>query len=140
MACDLQYTHSAGTKFKGGPKMMRLDKKVAFTLFGNEKAIVGACGNASDLGSAWVWLTDPTEKMPRFKNLECVAVVGDGRICTSYNDLGSWIVVDKTSYAVGSGGQFAMGAMAAGRSPVTAVEIASGLDPNSGLGVTEYKL
>src|SRR4051812_836183 len=105
MACDTAYTHSSGMQFKGGPKMLVLEKEVAKALFDENKAIIGGCGNADLLGVAWGWLSNINGKLPKFKNVEFIALLGSKLIYTS-GDLVNWILVDQPYYSIGSGSHF----------------------------------
>lgn len=141
MACDLQFTHSSGLKFKGFTKCKVVPKLISTSMFGAEKVIVGACGDADKMGYAWAWLEDPVGfgKLPKLKEVEFVALTSDGDILTSSN-LKNWIKVDEPFYAIGSGSHFAIGAMAAGKCPADAVKTAMKHDPATGMGVKTYKL
>lgn len=141
MSCDLQFTHSSGLKFKGFTKCKVLHKLVSTSLFGAEKVIVGACGDADKMGTAWAWLEDPVsyQKMPKLKGVEFVALTSDGDILTSSN-LINWIKVDEPFYSIGSGSHFAIGAMASGKTTSEAVRTAMKHDPQTGMGVKTYKL
>jgi hypothetical protein len=139
MACDSAYNHTGGWQFQGGPKMLELSKEVAEHIFSAKKAIIGGAGDASSLGNAWEWLTDPSQKPPRLKNsVEFVALTSNG-LYTSFN-LINWIAVDQKYYAIGSGMNFAAGALASGKSAVKAVEIAMKWDPSTNFQIYEYKL
>ncbi|SKB50874.1 hypothetical protein [Luteibacter sp. 22Crub2.1] len=63
----------------------------------------------------------------------------DGRV-VHYDSYGMRLDVTGRPYAVGSGAQFAMGAMAAGKSAKRAAEIACGLDESSGRPVHTVKV
>lgn len=139
MASDHQYTHGGGLKFKGAHKMLVLEKEVALAFFDAKKAIVGYSGSADSIGSVFAWLSNPVDKPPKVRNSELIVLTSNKQIYTSYN-LGGWIFVDKPYYSIGSGSQFALGALAIGKGASKAVEIASGLDPGSGFGVTEIKI
>ena len=141
MSCDLQFTHSSGLKFKGFTKCKVVPKLVSTSLFGAEKVIVGACGNADSMGIAWSWLENPMEfdKMPKIKGVEFIALTSDGDIITSAN-LQSWIKVDEPFYSIGSGSHFAIGAMASGKTTSEAIRVAMKHDPATGMGVKTYKL
>ena len=141
MTCDLQFTHSSGLKFKGFTKCKVVSKLVSTSMFGAEKVIVGACGDADKMGMAWAWLDDPTffDKPPKFKGIEFVALTSDGDILTSAN-LFNWIKVDEPFYAIGSGSHFALGAMASGKSTKEAVQAASKLDHMTGMGTKTFKI
>ncbi|HRC96243.1 MAG TPA: hypothetical protein PK317_05550 [Coprothermobacter proteolyticus] len=141
MTCDLQFTHSSGLKFKGFTKCKVVPKIISTSMFGAEKVIVGACGDADKMGVAWSWLEDPVGygKLPKLKGVEFIALTSDGDILTSAN-LINWIKVDEPFYAIGSGSHFAIGAMSAGKTTVEAVRAAMKHDPATGMGVKTYKL
>jgi hypothetical protein len=139
MACDHQYTHNGGIVFKGNHKMLVLEKEVAEAFFNAKKAIVGYAGRADAIGSVFSWLSEPTEKPPKLNNSELIVLTSNKQIYTSFN-LTDWIFVDKPYYSIGSGSHFALGAMAASKGPSKAIEVASGLDPGTGMGITEIKL
>ena len=139
LCTDLQYTHTDGGAFQGGMKAIRLSEEVAELLFHNKKAIVGACGSVNDIGTSWEWFTDPSQKIPRLRAVEFVALTGDKAIYTSSN-LNNWVRVDSPYYAIGSGKQYAIAALEAGKSPKKAVEIACKYDVYSGKGVAELKV
>ena len=139
MASDMQYTHASGMVFKGNHKMMVLEKEVAMALFNAKKAIVGYSGNSSDIGSVFSWLSNPVDKAPRVRSTELMVLTSNKEIYTNYN-LGGWIFVDKPYYSIGSGSHFALGVLATDKGASKAVEVASGLDPSTGMGVTEIKI
>lgn len=62
----------------------------------------------------------------------------DGRV-VHYSGDGLAMDITGTRYAIGSGADFALGAMHAGKSAAVAVKIACELDPNSGLPVETIK-
>lgn len=139
MACDSAYNHTGGWQFQGGPKILKLEKEVAEAVFGVKKAIIGGAGDASVLGQAWEWFTSPGGKAPRLKNSnEFIALTNEG-IFTSFN-LVNWIRVDQPYYAIGSGMNFAAGALEAGKSAYKAVEVAMKFDSSTNFKIYEYKL
>ena len=142
MSCDLQFTHSGGMKFKGYSKCMRLAKIVAQSMFGADKAVIGASGDADKIGMAWDFLNDPMSyngKVPNVKGCEFVALTSNGEILTSAS-LVSWIKVEQAYYSIGTGSHFAMGVMSTGGSSHSAVNAASKNDPNTGMGIKTYKV
>jgi hypothetical protein len=142
IACDLQFSHQNGMKFKGKSKCLELTKENSEALFTVKKAIIGACGDADEMGEAWGFLSNPMlfdGKFPKFKRTEFVALCDGGTILTSVN-LRNWIVIEQPYYSIGSGSHFAMGALTTGKSPREAVKIASKHDALTGMGVKEYKL
>lgn len=126
-------------KFKGAHKMLVLKQEVAEAFFGAKKAIVGYSGNSADIGAVFNWLSDPVDKAPKVKNTELIVLTSKKEIYTNYN-LGGWTFVDKPYYSIGSGSHFALGVLAMGKGSSKAVEVASDMDPASGMGITEIKL
>lgn len=135
IVCDRQFSHSNGLKFKGATKCYEINKEVAKELFGVEEAVIGACGDADGISSAWGWLSTGG-KLPNIKGTEFLMLTKD-KLLTSRN-LKDWLVVDQPDYAIGSGCHIALGAMAAGKTPKEAVVLASKHDPFTGHGTKEY--
>ena len=77
-------------------------------------------------------------KKPPKVNVECLVLTEDKKLFTFVNP-GKWLQIKEKYYAVGSGAQFAMGAMEAGKTPLEAVKIASKKDPMTGMGFKNYK-
>lgn len=134
------YTHPSGLTMVGGPKVLILEKESSQELFGSDKAIVGGAGSANDIGSAWGWFTHMEGRPPRIRNAEFVAITKEGIILTTINDLNNWLVLNSEFHAIGSGMQYAIGAMAAGKSPYKAVEIASMFDNATGYDIEEFRV
>lgn len=139
MASDHQYTHAGGLRFKGAAKMMVLKQEVAEAFFGAKKAIVGYAGNSGDIGTVFTWLSNPVDKAPKVRNTELIVLTSNKEIYTNYN-LNGWTFVDKPFYAIGSGSQFALGALASGKKASAAVEVANEMDSGSGFGFTDIKI
>ena len=140
MACDLQYSHTGGLKFTGGPKCHVLSEEFSQTYYNTPKMILGGCGNADGLAAVWDYVFDADrKKLPKFKEVELVALLANGTIMSSLN-MSTWMVIKKPFYAVGSGMQYAIAAMAAGKTPLEACKIASKYDLYTGKGFKEYKL
>lgn len=137
MACDLQFTHSSGIKFKGKTKIIELKPQVALEMFGQEKVLIGFCGNADAWGHLVVWFDNPTTKLPKFKELELLMLTGSHEIFHA-TTLDNWMYLDVNHFSIGSGSHLAMGAMEAGKTPAEAVKLASKFDPNTGQGVKTY--
>jgi hypothetical protein len=98
-------------------------------------------GNLDSFGAILDFFIDPSDykKAPQLKGGEAIVLSADGKIWTFSNPT-MWIHVDQPYYAIGSGMNFAMGAMASGASPYEAVRYASKLDPMTGMGVTKIDL
>ena len=139
IACDLQFTHSSGIKFKGKTKIIELKPAVALEMFGQEKVWIGFCGNADAWGQLVCWFDNPTQKLPKLKEIELMMLTGDGKIYHA-TTLDNWMLIEEPFFSIGSGMHIALGAMATGASPTEAVKIAAKLDPNTGKGVKTYKI
>jgi len=139
MACDLQFTHSGGIKFKGKTKIIDLSPAVAKAMFGVDRAFIGFCGNADVWGNVVAWYAKPDEKMPKVKDLELLMLTSEGKLYHA-TTLSNWMQIDELRFSIGSGMHLAIAAMDAGATPKEAVKIASKHDPNTGRGVKEYVL
>lgn len=134
IAGDRQANHSGGLKFKLKSKLYSFNTPIIY----KKPFHIGLCGNVDDFSSVIEFFYDPTayKKAPRFKG-EGLVLSEDGKIWTFGNDPSKWILVDQPYYSVGSGMNFAMGAMAAGSSPYDAVKYASTLCSATGMGATK---
>jgi hypothetical protein len=139
MACDLQFTHSGGIKFKGKTKIIELRPEVAKAIFDVKKAYIGFCGNADIWGEIVSWYSSPGDKLPKTKGIELLLLTDEHKIYHG-TTLANWMEIPEPFFSIGSGMHLAIGAMADGASPKEAVKIASKHDPNTGMGVKEYLL
>lgn len=132
IACDRQATHSSGFKFKVKTKLFEIENPYIYPT----KFIVGYAGDLDAVPDFLSFLMDVTgvTKVPRVKTVEFVALTEDKKIYTFVNPT-KWILVDEPYYAIGSGMQYALGALGTGHTPEEAVKAASKMDPHSGLGV-----
>ena len=137
MACDLQFTHASGLKFKGKTKVLYVGPEVCNEMFKCEEAYIGFAGNSSDIGEIVTWFCDVSEKPPKCRDIEMLLLNEKGKIFHSTN-LRNWIAVDNKYFSIGSGMEYAMGAMAAGKTPIEAVKIAGQLDKHTGMGYKSY--
>lgn len=85
----------------------------------------------------WVRLHRPEENAPKFSDRFFGLLVRKGSVLFEDDSLNPQVV--GSPFAVGSGQEFAMGAMLAGASPREAVRIAIALDPHSGGKVRTMK-
>jgi len=101
---------------------------------------VGLSGDTENFSSVLSFFLNPIEhkKAPRLKG-EGAILTEDGRIW-SFTNAGNWMQIYEPYYAIGSGMHFALGALAAGSTPVEAVRYAAKLDPSTGMGVTKIDL
>jgi ATP-dependent protease HslVU (ClpYQ) peptidase subunit len=103
--------------------------------------LLGVCGNVVDglLVKEWVEAGMPVDDKPVIEDVGAIVVTPTGRILELDNSVVP-IEIEDSFIAIGSGGNYAMGAMAAGKSAVEAVEIAGRFDPYTGRGVTVVEL
>ena len=139
MACDLQFTHRSGMKIKGFTKIAEVNPKLCEEMFGCKKAYVGFSGNADVWSNVVVWLDNPEDKPPKCRGLEMLLLTDKGHIYHGTN-LTNWMRLNEEFFSIGAGMQYAMTAMALGKSPKEAVLVASKYDPSTGMGAKEYKV
>lgn len=139
IACDLQYSYGGNMKFKGNSKIFKMDHPACKELFGAPYAYIGFAGQVNYWGQIIQWLSDPTGDIPKTKNVEFLLLNSKGQIYHGDN-LSNWMRLEDKHFSIGSGMQFAMAAMEAGKPPLEAVKIASKYDPHTGLGFKEYKI
>lgn len=139
IACDLQFNHSGGIKFKGKTKIIELKTEVSKTIFGTSKALIGFCGNADIWSSVVAWLNTPEGKPPKCKDIEFLMLTAEGELFHG-TTLANWMKIDEPYFSIGSGMHLAIAAMASGKTPTEAVKIASKHDPNTGRDVKTFKL
>lgn len=130
-------THRSGMKFKGDTKL--IDVPNSKELYGFNKAFIGFCGGATDWAHALHWLHKPEGKPSRFRDVEFVMLTSRKTIFHSV-DLCYWTPITEKLFAIGSGAQFAIGAMASGQTPEEAIKTASKYDPYTGLGCKTLSL
>lgn len=131
MAGDKQFTTS-GTKLIGRTKIYELSPAGCVN-FNAKKIFVGFCGNADNFGNAIHWLNNPDQKPPKVKNIEMLMLNNRKEIFHA-TTLSNWMFINQPFFAIGSGMQFAIAAMEAGKTPYEAVKIASKHDPHTGMG------
>jgi ATP-dependent protease HslVU (ClpYQ) peptidase subunit len=93
-------------------------------------SLLGFAGNGHDGALLAAFLSDETAKPPKLDECAALRLFPDGSL-HYISEPGRHIAVDPPC-AIGSGMQFALGAMEAGSSPKEAVEIACRRDPFSG--------
>lgn len=134
IACDLQFTHGSGYKFKGSTKVHEIFNPSVYP----KPFYVGFCGSVEAGQAGLAWLVDPSDKPPKTSGAEFVILTKDKRMFTFQNP-SKWIEIKEPFYSVGSGSQYAAGALAAGKTPIEAVKIAAKFDPHTGVGYKTFK-
>jgi hypothetical protein len=137
IACDLQFTYGGHTKFKGGTKVLTLENQLVQDMFGVKKAHIGFSGNADVWGQVVSWFSDPTGKPPACKKIEFLMLTDKKQIYHG-SSLSNWMLIPEKHFAIGSGCNFAMGAMTSGQTPLEAVKTASKHDVMTGMGFKDY--
>lgn len=136
IACDRQMTYGT-QKFRTTTKILALEGSVPKEMFGVDRCYIGFAGIAEQWGKTLEWFRDPSEPPPKLKNIEFLMLTDKKQIFHS-TDLRYWLEIPEKAFAIGSGGQVALGAMVGGKTPKEAVSIASKHDTGTGMGVLEY--
>ncbi len=139
IAGDKQFTYHGEVKMKGVTKIYELPVITANILFECDKVFIGFAGGSSSFSSAIEWIYDPTGQPPRLKNIEFLALTERHQIFLTDN-LAHWHRIGDPYFSIGSGSEFALGAMAAGKTPYEAVKIASKYDVSTGMGFNKLEL
>lgn len=139
MAGDKQFTHSSGLMITGKTKIYEVPEQTAIDVFNTKRAFIGFCGNADSFGDVINWLWYPEEKAPRCKGIEMILLNANGQIFHGTN-MRNWMLINQPFFSVGSGMQYAMGAMSVGKTPYEAVKIASKHDANTGKGFNKLEM
>lgn len=102
---------------------------------------VGLAGNIDSFPDVLTYFLEPDKykKTPRLKGGEGIILSEDGKIWT-FSSPDTWFLVDQPYYAIGSGMNFAIGAMASGATAYEAIKQTINLDPNTGMGITKIDL
>lgn len=126
---------------------MAADKRISGgTMFKTTKihringSLIGFCGNIEHCLKFIEWRRNPDAK-PNFeeRTWEALELTADGRMLWWSMELIP-IVIEDEYYSVGSGSNYALGAMAMGATPSQAIKIAAIYDPSTGPDVQTLKL
>jgi ATP-dependent protease HslVU (ClpYQ) peptidase subunit len=98
--------------------------------------IYGAAGCKDDVMKFFAWMEDtmPEDNKPVLSDDFCGIIIEDGAIFQVNKGLILHRIHRKT-WAIGSGADYALGAMAMGADAKDAVDVATQLDINTGLGI-----
>lgn len=138
IAGDRQYTYGGTTKFLGAPKVIQIADSLSKEMFGVPKTLVGFAGNADVWGQVQAFFADPTRKLPKLRNIEFLMLNKNGIYHAT--NMENWTLLNEKHFAIGSGMNFAMAAMASGKTPIEACKVASKYDVLTGLGYKELSL
>jgi ATP-dependent protease HslVU (ClpYQ) peptidase subunit len=97
------------------------------------RMIYGCAGLTHECQAYTRWIDGKIER-PEFTDLSILSIDQKGRIWHA-NQTMLWVRIMTKQWAIGSGCDYALGAMAAGKSAAEAVRIASKLDVGTGFGV-----
>lgn len=130
MAADRQMTASDGHKMH--------HRKIRKVHHNKKRYLIGICGDA-DAGEAFMhwWNTpgaDADQHYPKSGDFHALALCEDGYLVW-YGPNGYPVEIQDRFHGIGSGSDFALGALHAGVDIKQAVKIASKLDANSGFGI-----
>lgn len=133
VAADRQSTFGSTPVACVTPKLHRLT-------FESEEAIVGACGAISSFAPAVEWLRNRKKPRPQFvpsgdPDFSIMVVTKSGRVLYAAGDLQFVELPKRHAWAIGSGCDYALGAMMAGANAHDAVLIAGKLDTGTGMGI-----
>lgn len=133
LAGDRQSTYG-NTPVRTRPKVHRV------TAPDGRRFIVGMAGLAADARAYLQWLRGEITGRPPFVDMSAM-LIDDARRIWIYNDKShGYEQIHTRQWAIGSGCDYALGAMAAGADAVAAVKIASRLDVCTGMGVSVLRI
>jgi ATP-dependent protease HslVU (ClpYQ) peptidase subunit len=135
MVGDRQFTHSSGMKMTGKTKIYEIPEFTANSIFESKRVFIGFAGDTGSFGNILNWLYDPTGRVPKLGNVDLVMLNHRHEIYTAIS-LTNWLQMSQPFYAIGSGSEYAMGAMEAGKTPQEAIKVASKFDSSTGKGFT----
>ena len=112
-----------------------------FRLIASDRRVrlIGLSGHAGDNAEYMRWARGEADRPLSFKELR-VIVIDDKRRIWQTDENMHWLRIIKKNWAIGSGADFAMGAMAAGKTAIEAVGIGSKLDIHTGMGFQRVAL
>lgn len=96
------------------------------------RLLVGCSGISEECNAVWLWMTGQRKDEPIVTDLRIMAVDESGFVFVGSKP-GYWAEVGRRPWALGSGTDYALGAMAAGADARNAVRIASTLDVGTGI-------
>ena len=137
IACDLQVTYGGRQPLKVDTKIEKLSGPIVNNLWGADEAYIGYCGPVNGWGNVLAWFREPTDKLPKIKEIEFLVITDRKQIWHSDN-FNNWTVFKEPYAAIGSGGHFAIGAIASGLNVKEAIKVASKHDIYTGMGCKAY--
>lgn len=96
--------------------------------------LYGGSGNSIQLGSFHRWLTGEAGVMPSIADAQFMMIDQRHRVWIAHNSM-DWHHIYVKRWAMGSGADYALGAMGHGATAREAIRIAARLDTGTGLGI-----
>lgn len=96
--------------------------------------LYGGSGNSIQLGAFYRFVTGQTWRQPCIDDAQFMMIDAQRRVWIAQNNM-DWHRIDVRRWAMGSGADYALGAMDHGASAREAVEVASRLDTGTGMGI-----
>ena len=126
----------AGDKQSTSGNTPTVTVKVAKIKRGKEVYLVGFCGRLADGQAFFRFVERDFQDAPPINDLSAMVIKRDGTV-TTYSDVNANpCALGKLDYwAVGSGSDYALGAMAFGATAEQAIEVATKLDIYTGMGI-----
>lgn len=134
---DRQFTNDrTGNKWRGNTKVYRYKANLVYP---DADFIVGFCGSASDMVTVSNYFehSDMFDRPPRIRGISGLVVTAKREIFL-FDDYTRWLLVKEPFAAMGTGADYARGAMSMGADPKEAVRIAMKHDAYTGFGVKGY--
>ena len=116
----------------GGTPVDGSCRKIFKAVHPQGRLLVGCAGIGQECRAVWLWLTGQQSEVPQTTDIRIMAVDQTGFVFVG-SVPGQWAEVGRRPWAIGSGCDYALGAMQAGANAVKAVQIASALDTNTGI-------
>lgn len=96
--------------------------------------LYGCAGKSDEIAAFNRWIAGKQPDRPELSELNIIAIDQERRIWCALEKL-NWFQVQSKVWSIGSGADYALGAMYFGASATKAVEIASLLDTSTGFGI-----
>ena len=101
-------------------------------------SVYGGAGNLDDLLKFFAWRREGGDQPSLDESIDILEVCNEGIFMWDKQFARMW--VNEDAYAIGSGAQYAMGAMAAGATPREAMKITARYDAQTGKQIEYVKL
>lgn len=96
--------------------------------------LYGGSGNSIQLGAFHRWVSGQIREKPCIDDCQFMMIDHHRRVWIAHNNM-DWHRIHVPRWAMGSGADYALGAMYGGASAAEAVKVASRLDTGTGMGI-----